>query len=297
MKFSNGCWLQQEGCGCFAPQQAYFTKVETDKVTICAPTVRINHRGDTLGGINLTLVITSPMDEVIRVQVYHHLGAVNTYPAFDINAGARPLQVDDNEERIMIHSGALALEIGKTQWYMKYTRNGRLITESKAKDLALMKTAWTGLAYDRGDNLNTYMRQQLSLGVDEKVYGLGERFTPFIKNGQSVKIWNEDGGTSTEQCYKNIPFYVSNRGYGVFVNHPENVEFEIGTEMVTKTEFSVEGTYLDYFFINGPELKDVLRRYTDITGKPGLPAPWTFGLWLSTSFTTNYDEEDRKSVV
>ena len=92
MKFSNGCWLQQEGCGCFAPQQAYYTKVETDKVTICAPTVRINHRGDTLGGINLTLVITAPMDEVIRVQVYHHLGAVNTYPAFDINADARPIQ-------------------------------------------------------------------------------------------------------------------------------------------------------------------------------------------------------------
>lgn len=135
MKFSNGCWLQQEGCGCFAPQQAYYTKVETDKVTICAPTVRINHRGDTLGGINLTLVITAPMDEVIRVQVYHHLGAVNTYPAFDINADARPIQFDDNEERIIIYSGTLALEIGKTQWYMKYTQNGRLITESKAKTL------------------------------------------------------------------------------------------------------------------------------------------------------------------
>ena len=135
MKFSNGCWLQQEGCECFAPQQAYFTEVETDKVTICAPTVRISHRGDTLGGINLTLVITAPMDEVIRVQTYHHLGAVKTYPAFEINAAARPLKVDDTEERITIYSGSLSLEIGKKNWYMRYTRNGKLITESKAKEI------------------------------------------------------------------------------------------------------------------------------------------------------------------
>ena len=297
MKFSNGCWLQQEGCECFAPQQAYFTKAEADKVTICAPTIPINHRGDTLGGINLTLIITAPMEEVLRVQTYHHLGAVNAYPAFEINAGAKPLKTDENDERIIIYSGSLALEIGKKHWYMRYTRNGKLVTESKAKDLALMKTDWKGLAYDRGDYRDTYMRQQLGIGVDEKLYGLGERFTPFVKNGQSIKIWNADGGTSTEQCYKNIPFYISNKGYGVFVNHPENVEFEIGTEMVTKAEFSVEGTYLDYFLINGPEMKDVLRRYTDLTGKPGLPAPWTFGLWLSTSFTTNYDEETVMSFV
>ena len=297
MKFSNGCWLQQEGCECFAPQQAYFTKVENNKVTICAPTTRIKHRGDTLGGINLTLVITSPMEEVLRVRTYHHLGAVDTAPAFEIKADELPLAVEENDACIIIRSGSLALEIGKDNWYMKYTRNGRLVTESKGRDLALMKTDWKGLAYDKGDNEDTYMRQQLSVGVGELLYGLGERFTPFVKNGQSVEIWNADGGTSTEQCYKNIPFYISNKGYGVFVNHPEKVEFELCTEMVTRAEFSVEGTYLDYFLINGPEMKDVLRRYTDLTGKPGLPAPWTFGLWLSTSFTTNYDEATVMSFV
>ncbi len=141
------------------------------------------------------------------------------------------------------------------------------------------------------------MRQQLSMGVGELIYGLGERFTAFIKNGQSVSIWNEDGGTSTYQSYKNIPFYISNKGYGVFVNHPEKVEFEVATEQVTKTAFSVEGGCLDYYLFNGPTMKEVLTRYTDLTGKPSLPAPWTFGLWLSTSFTTNYDEETVMSFV
>jgi alpha-D-xyloside xylohydrolase len=218
-------------------------------------------------------------------------------PAFEINAPSIPLEVNENDETISIQSGSLVLEIGKKNWYMRYTREGKLITESKGQDLALMKTNWKGLAYDKGDNSDTYIRQQLGIGVDEKIYGLGERFTPFVKNGQTVEIWNEDGGTSTEQSYKNIPFYISTKGYGVFVNHPEKVEFEIGTESVNKTEFSVEGGYLDYFLINGPSMKEVLKRYTDITGKSGLPAPWTFGLWLSTSFTTNYDEETVMSFV
>ena len=297
MKFSNGCWLQQEGCECFTPQQVYFSKIEENRVTLCAPTNRINHRGDTLGGINLTLVITSPIPEVLRVQTYHHLGAVKKSPAFEISENCLPLTTFEDDEHITIASGSLTLEIGKKNWYMKYTRNGKVITESKNRDLALMKTDWKGLAYDKGDNSDTYIRQQLSIGVGELVYGLGERFTPFVKNGQSIDIWNADGGTSTEQSYKNIPFYLTNKGYGVFVNHPEKVSFEVGTEMVTKTEFSVEGTYLDYFLINGPTMKEVLERYTDITGKPSLPAPWTFGLWLSTSFTTNYDEETVMSFV
>ena len=109
------------------------------------------------------------------------------------------------------------------------------------------------------------MREQLSLSVGELVYGLGERFSAFVKNGQSVDIWNEDGGTSTEQSYKNIPFYLSNKGYGVFVNHPEKVSFEVATEMVTKVEFSVPGESLDYFLINGPTMKEVLMRYTGIS--------------------------------
>ncbi len=297
MKFSNGCWLQKEGTECFAPQEAYFTRVESDKVTICAPTSKITHRGDTLGGINLTLVITTPMPEVIRVQTYHHLGAVKKEPAFEIQANNLPIKAEEDDDKVIVYSGSLALEIGKKSWYMRYTRNGKLVTESKGRDLALMKTDWRGFAYDKGDNQDTYIRQQLSLGVGELLYGLGERFTPFVKNGQSVEIWNADGGTSTEQSYKNIPFYLSNKGYGVFVNHPENVSFEMGTEMVTRAEFSVEGSYLDYFLINGPEMKNVLERYTDITGKPSLPAPWTFGLWLSTSFTTNYDEETVMSFV
>lgn len=298
MKFSNGCWLQKEGCSCFAPQEVYFTKIEDRKVTLLAPTIHIVTRGDTLGCINLTMEITSPAPDIFRVRTYHFKGAVVETPAFDLELTEElPLEVEDDEEKIKITSGSMSLVITKKTWSMTYMRGNEVITKSAGKDLALMKMNFKGYTYDKGDGEDTYIRQMLSLSVGELVYGMGERFTPFVKNGQSVDIWNEDGGTSTEQSYKNIPFYITNKGYGVLVNHPERVSFEVATEMVTRTEFSVKGSYLDYFLINGPTMKEVLTRYTDLTGKPSLPAPWTFGLWLSTSFTTNYNEETVMSFV
>lgn len=298
MKFSNGCWLQKEGCSCFAPQEVYFTKIEERKVTLLAPTIHIVTRGDTLGCINLTMEITSPAPDIFRVRTYHFKGAVVETPAFDLELTEElPLEVEDDEEKIKITSGSMSLVITKKTWSMTYMRGNEVITKSAGKDLALIKMNFKGYTYDKGDGEDTYIRQMLSLSVGELVYGMGERFTPFVKNGQSVDIWNEDGGTSTEQSYKNIPFYITNKGYGVLVNHPERVSFEVATEMVTRTEFSVKGSYLDYFLINGPTMKEVLTRYTDLTGKPSLPAPWTFGLWLSTSFTTNYDEETVMSFV
>lgn len=302
MKFSNGCWLQKEDCACFSPAQVYFSRVEADKVTICAPTVKINQRGDTLGGINLTIVISAPYPEVLRVQTYHHMGLKERSPKFELSSPVSgTISAEETEELLIVRSGGLWMEMKKESGDFCFMRKNAAgqpekITASGGRDLAYMKTNWKGFAYDKGPE-DAYMREQLSLSVGELIYGLGERFSAFAKNGQSVDIWNEDGGTSTEQSYKNIPFYISNKGYGVFVNHPEKVSFEVATEMVTKVEFSVPGENLDYFFINGPTMKEVLMRYTDITGKPSLPAPWTFGLWLSTSFTTNYDEETVNSFV
>ena len=299
MKFNNGCWLFREGTACFSPQEVYYTKVTDTEVTLCAPTHPIEHRGDTLGFINLNIRISSPMPDVLRIQADHHLGRLEHTPSFDLQLDTpQKLQVEDTEETVTITSGSLSLVITKNPWSMTYMHGGKALTSSGRRDLALMKTDYKGDFYEiEGDLENTYIREQLAIGVGELLYGTGERFTPFVKNGQTVEIYNEDGGTSTEQAYKNIPFFLSNKGYGVLVNHPERVSMEFGTENVTKTSFCVKGGSLDYFFFNGPAMKDVLTRYTDLTGKPALPAPWTFGLWLSTSFTTNYDEETVMSFI
>lgn len=132
---------------------------------------------------------------------------------------------------------------------------------------------------------------EFDLGVGEKIYGFGERFGPFIKNGQSVEMWNEDGGTSSEFAFKNIPFYMSSNGYVVFVNHTGKISLETQSERTTRVNISVSGEEIEYFVVGGETRKDVLRRYTSLTGNPSLVPSWSYNLWLRTSFITNYDEQ------
>jgi len=296
MKFHNGCWLLKEGFASFSPAQVYEVRRGESEAVLCAPTAKIRHKGDTLGGINLTVRITAPMPEVIRVQVCHYKGVRNRGPEFELNLPQEErLDLEETEQELRVRSGHLSLVIDKENWSMRYERDGRLLTKSGPRDLCYLKEDWKGHAYDKGEG--AYLCQQLGLSVDELIYGMGERFTPFVKNGQTVEIWNEDGGTNTEQSYKNIPFYLSSRGYGVFVNHTGRVEFEAATEQVNRIGFSVPGESLDYFLIDGPSMKEALMRYTELTGRPALPPQWTFGLWLSTSFTTDYDEKTVMSFI
>jgi alpha-D-xyloside xylohydrolase len=237
----------------------------------------------------LTVQFHSPLPGVIGVKLIHHAGVAERKPAFELASGEDSfVRIEENEEEAVLYSGELSVHIRKgPEWQVEFRRGDEQLTGSGAKSMAYIKEG----------HHRAYMREELDLGVGELVYGLGERFTPFVKNGQTVDIWNKDGGTSSEQTYKNIPFYLSSKGYGVLVNQPELVSFEVGSEKVKKVQFSVEGESLEYYVIDGPSLKDVLRKYTSLTGKPALPPAWTFGLWLSTSFTTDYDEQTVTSFV
>jgi alpha-D-xyloside xylohydrolase len=150
----------------------------------------------------------------------------------------------------------------------------------------------TGLA-----EASAYLHTQLSLGVGELVYGLGERFGPLVKNGQTSTSGTPTAAPSSEQAYKNVPFYLTNRGYGVLVNHAGHVSFEVGSEAVEQVQFSVAGESLEYFVIAGPTPAEVLDRYTRLTGRPARVPEWSYGLWLSTSFTTDYDEATVNSFI
>lgn len=280
MKFTDGYWQMRQGCEPNFAAQAYDIESDGQALTVYAPTRVIQHRGHTLNLPMLTVRYSTPMEGVIRVQAVHHKGGKLPQPQFKISEGPVTPKIEMTDSAAELTSGGLTVRVTKgDSWGVAFRTGAETLTGS----------GWRALGFvDTPDG--RYIHEQLSLGVGEYVYGLGERFTPFIKNGQVVDIWNEDGGTASEQAYKNIPFYLTNRGYGVFVNHPEKVSFEIGSEKVERVQFSVPGESLDYFVIYGPTPREILERYTALTGRPGLPPAWSFGLWLSTSFTTDYDE-------
>jgi alpha-D-xyloside xylohydrolase len=185
-------------------------------------------------------------------------------------------------------------------WNIAFRAGGRTLTKCEGKSTGYMRLPQGEGGKPLGLKplgFTPFIKEELSLGVGEYVFGLGERFGPVIKNGQSVDIWNADGGTASEQAYKNIPFYLTNRGYGVFVNHTGRVSFEVGSEKNSRVQFSAPGEALEYFIIYGPDPKQILERYTALTGRPAMPPEWSFGLWLSTSFTTSYDEKTVMSFI
>ena len=283
MKFTDGYWLMRPGHTARYAVEVADLRADDHRLTLYAPVKHVRGRGDTLNSPLLTVECWSPAEGVIGVRTTHHAGAVRRGPDFALpGASEQPVgEVHRDGSVVELRSGELALRVDTARpWRLDFTAAGRPLTHAGERG--------TGFVVDADGR--HHVLAQLGLGVGELVYGLGERFTPLIKNGQVVDIWQADGGTSSEQAYKNIPFHLTNRGYGVFVNHPGKVSYEVGSEAVSQLQFSVEDQSLEYFVVHGPTPKEVLQRYTALTGRPALPPAWALGLWLTTSFTTDYDE-------
>ena len=290
MKFTNGYWLMREEITPDYAVEYADSRIDGNDLYIYAPCKHITDRGDCLNIGLLTIKLSSPMEDVIKVSLVHFAGARYEGPFVDIQEMNPAIEIEEDDEKIIYQSGCLRAVIDKrpSSWGIVFYDGDRRLTDTGFRNMAHMNNRNTG---------KTYMVEQLAIDVDEYIYGLGERYTPFVKNGQVVDIWNEDGGTASEITYKNIPFYITNKGYGIFVDNEGDVSYEIGSEKVERVQFSVEGERLDYYVINGHTPMGTVEKYTQLTGKPALPPAWSFGLWLTTSFTTNYDEATTSSFI
>lgn len=282
MKFTDGQWLLQPGVTAHYASEAYAVELHDDRIVVLATTRPIKHRGDTLAGPTLTLTLSSPMEGVVRVSVEHF--SASQPPRLHVpmpGAGRPPVRIAETDTHATLTSGALTVELRKGEGWSLVFREG---------DKVLTRSDWRSLGYVQWAGKGNHVHEQLTLAVGETVHGLGERFTPWVKNGQVVENTNKDGGTACEQAYKSVPFYLTSRGYGVLVNEAGPVSFEVASEKTARVQFSREGESLDYCVIAGPTPKAVVQRLTALTGRAPLPPAWSFGLWMTTSFTTQYDE-------
>ncbi|KZT65459.1 glycoside hydrolase family 31 protein [Daedalea quercina L-15889] len=272
MRFNDGFWLLRNGVKGHYGLQVVQALPDGDAYNLQVSTKPIRHRGDTLAGPLLSICVHSPTEGVIGVRLDHfkHIEPKPNFQLFPDDPPIHAATLTDGIASWTVTSGDLSAEITENPYTITFRSPQRILTTSGVKYQAI---------YD------------LNLSPGELIYGLGEQFGAFIKNGQSVSIWNQDGGTSSEQAYKCVPFYMTNKNYGVFVNHPGEVEVEVGSEKVSRVGVSVAGETLEYFIIYGATPLEILERYTRMTGRPAVLPTWTFGLWLSTSFLTSYDEK------
>ena len=274
MKFTNGYWMIRDGVDALYAREAYELAADatTESLNVLAPTSVVRGRYDTLNLPTFNVDITTPAEGVIRVCAEHWQGATE-YPGFPLNAdepgnrdyvtvqanGNGDGEVGVNGADVTLTTGGLTVKVVKgAPWNLTFIgEDGKVLTESAGKSLGRFKlgaesnvtaqpvSEFGGSARDESD---VFIAIQLHLSVGEDVYGLGERFGAYVKNGQSVDIWNEDGGTASEQGYKDIPFYMTSNGYGVLVNNRGHVSFEIGSE---NTEATINS------FIDGMAERDI----------------------------------------
>lgn len=278
MKFTNGYWMIRDGVDALYAREAYELAADatTESLNVLAPTSVVRGRYDTLNLPTFNVDITTPAEGVIRVRAEHWQGATE-YPGFPLNAdepgnrdyvtvqanGNGDGEVGVNGADVTLTTGGLTAKVVKgAPWNLTFIgEDGKVLTESAGKSLGRFKlgaesnvtaqpvgefgVTMDGSARDESD---VFIAIQLHLSVGEDVYGLGGRFGAYVKNGQSVDIWNEDGGTASEQGYKDIPFYMTSNGYGVLVNNRGHVSFEIGSE---NTEATINS------FIDGMAERDI----------------------------------------
>lgn len=278
MKFTNGYWMIRDGVDALYAREAYELAADatTESLNVLAPTSVVRGRYDTLNLPTFNVDITTPAEGVIRVCAEHWQGATE-YPGFPLNAdepgnrdyvtvqanGNGDGEVGVNGADVTLTTGGLTVKVVKgAPWNLTFIgEDGKVFTESAGKSLGRFKlgaesnvtaqpVSEFGVTMDGSarDESDVFIAIQLHLSVGEDVYGLGERFGAYVKNGQSVDIWNEDGGTASEQGYKDIPFYMTSNGYGVLVNNRGHVSFEIGSE---NTEATINS------FIDGMAERDI----------------------------------------
>lgn len=278
MKFTNGYWMIRDGVDALYAREAYELAADatTESLNVLASTSVVRGRYDTLNLPTFNVDITTPAEGVIRVCAEHWQGATE-YPGFPLNAdepgnrdyvtvqanGNGDGEVGVNGADVTLTTGGLTVKVVKgAPWNLTFIgEDGKVLTESAGKSLGRFKlgaesnvtaqpVSEFGVTMDGSarDESDVFIAIQLHLSVGEDVYGLGERFGAYVKNGQSVDIWNEDGGTASEQGYKDIPFYMTSNGYGVLVNNRGHVSFEIGSE---NTEATINS------FIDGMAERDI----------------------------------------
>jgi alpha-D-xyloside xylohydrolase len=224
-------------------------------VTLLCPSRKIFTRGDTLNLSTISIDIEAQFDGVISLEATHFAGARRLGPNFDLYPAGKPNctgEISKTEKGTTVVSGGLSATVSSNE----HTFDIRFHATDGSKTLTSLLNRSVGLAYSPAlstpklvEDLSAhkhYMFTQTELGVGETIHGLGERFGAWNKIGQNVEVWNEDGGTSSEQAYKNVSFWLSSKGYGVFIDTPDKIDMEIGSERCSRLQTTVEGQRLKW---------------------------------------------------
>lgn len=207
-------------------------------------------------------------------------------------------KVTETNDKIIYSSDYGTIQINKNPWRIVLKdKAGRILSQTAAlSDADSTQVKYTPFCFvKRGSDNARRINPVFTLTADEMIFGCGESATGLNKAGQKVNLFVTDPqGSETDQMYKPIPFFMSNRGYGMFMHTSAPVTCDFGATYIGLNKMFMGDENLDLFVFFG-EPKDILDEYTDLVGKPGMPPLWSFGTWMSR--ITYFSEKEGYDVA
>ncbi len=201
-----------------------------------------------------------------------------------------------SQQQIILTSEFLQIQINLDPFWIAFlTQEGRPLLEQNTNRRDLTGRFMTlPIGFSEVDGKRVAYHDSFDIEPDEHFYGGGEKFTNFDKRGQRLVMWNVDtSGILTEGAYKNVPFFISSKGYGIFVDSITATNLDFAASCSAILSLIVPDTALDYYVIAGPDPKTIIQRYSSLVSFPTLPPKWAFGIWLSSGWLADGDNEEK----
>jgi len=204
------------------------------------------------------------------------------------------VSLERSDGRVTLASDLVGVQIDLDPFHITfYGPEGRLILDQNYTDRDVTdRPTVLPFGFSMVEGRRVAFHDTFTAEPDEHFYGFGEKFTNFDKRGQRLEMWHYDAyGVHSERAYKNVPFFVSTRGYGIFVDSTTFINFDMAASNHSAFTLVVPDSALDYYVIVGPEVKTVITRYASLVSFPILPPKCAFGLWMSSGFLRDSAEE------
>ena len=266
----------------------------------------LNHNST---GLTLSGATVSGKDVTIRIEmvaqgVAHVLLETDQTDPQRVRLARKPDQNDQQitltmaspASQILLSSDFFQVRIDLDPFHIAFlTRDGSVLLEQNASLRDLTGRFMTlPFGFSEIDGKRAAYHDSFDVEPDEHFYGGGEKFTSFDKRGQRLEMWNYDAcSVLTERAYKNVPFFISTKGYGLFVDSISPTVLDFAATCNAILSLVVPDSALDYYVIAGPHPKTIIQRYSSLVGFPTLPPKWAFGLWVSSGWQANGDDEAR----
>jgi alpha-D-xyloside xylohydrolase len=249
---------------------------------------------------SLPFSVTFVDERTVRLRWRSRRGQFHAAPTLMLagpvaTSDAWQLQSKDGRHTWSSSSGSVTLDSDPWRITIKDASGKVLLATRNLKDSKCMidgRPLPFSFSRDSSD-LSQTIAASFTLHPGEKIFGCGESFSGFDKRGQSVELWTQDAhGSQTDEMYKPVPFYLSSRGYGVFVHGSSPMLFDFGHSYSdTQVLFSGDESLDLFVFLGKPQ--EVLTSYTKLGGRSPMPPLWSFGLWMSR-ITYSSEEETRQ---